>query len=77
MKRIALNAVMIAICVSASYAHSPADAQSLAQSYVWQFNVGATQGTGVFVDRGGVDIDDVVYLIAYVFSGGPAPVDIC
>jgi hypothetical protein len=23
---------------------------------------------------GGVDIDDVVYLIAYIFSGGPAPV---
>jgi hypothetical protein len=22
----------------------------------------------------GVDIDDVVYLIAYIFSGGPAPV---
>lgn len=24
---------------------------------------------------GGVDIDDVVYLIAYIFSGGPAPCD--
>ena len=23
---------------------------------------------------GGVDIDDVVYLIAYIFSGGPPPV---
>ncbi len=26
---------------------------------------------------GGVDIDDVVYLINYIFGGGPAPVDIC
>ena len=26
---------------------------------------------------GGVDIDDVVYLISYIFSGGPAPVPGC
>lgn len=29
-------------------------------------------------ESGGVDIDDVVYLIAYIFSGGPPPVpDVC
>ena len=24
-------------------------------------------------DSGGIDIDDIVYLIAYVFQGGPEP----
>jgi hypothetical protein len=26
---------------------------------------------------GDVDIDDIVYLINYIFGGGPAPVPVC
>jgi hypothetical protein len=39
---------------------------------------GVTCVPGDANESGGVDIDDVVYLIAYIFSGGPPPVpDVC
>ena len=40
----------------------------------WQnFNSGPDYICGDVDGTGAVDIDDVVYLIAYIFSGGPAP----
>jgi len=44
----------------------------------WQdFGSGVDCVPGDADGSGAVDIDDVVYLIAYIFSGGAPPVDIC
>jgi hypothetical protein len=52
----------------------PGTEQSLDLSFVVTGEAPCTDLIGDADGTGAIDIDDVVYLIAYIFSGGPAPI---